>query len=297
MELTQIRYFVAVAQCGTMSKAADQLHITQPSLSKAISKLETELGCQLFERSGKHIYLNDEGRRFLRGSLAMLRELDDATFDIREMTQSTVSRVTVGVSQSDRLLTKPLADFVRANPAIRVTLTCDIEYIEQLDINQFDMLLYPDDERYRKFKGLAVAKERYLLAVSREHAERYGRRVDPQRLQGAEFVFLRGGKDYIEQPYELCLGMGLNPQVRCFTNTMDMHRQIVASGIAMGFVREGCASSYRADSSIRLLPLDDDEFSVSMMVCFKRQKHLSATGLLFREHMQKALGIDNEALE
>lgn len=62
MELHQLRYFVQVARLESVSKASQALHISQPALSKTIGKLEDELGCQLFDRTGKRLLLNDRGR-------------------------------------------------------------------------------------------------------------------------------------------------------------------------------------------------------------------------------------------
>lgn len=67
MELQQLRYFVRVAQVESISKAAKSLHISQPALSKSIMRLEQELGCDLFDRTGKRIHLNEKGREFLGG--------------------------------------------------------------------------------------------------------------------------------------------------------------------------------------------------------------------------------------
>ena len=65
MELSQIRYFIVAAQFQNLSKAAKILNITQPALSKSISKLEDEIGVHLFDRSSKKITLNESGKKFL----------------------------------------------------------------------------------------------------------------------------------------------------------------------------------------------------------------------------------------
>ena len=66
MDLQQLEYFRMVARLGNMTKAANELHISQPSLSVSISKLETELGANLFDRVSGRIRLNQIGQRFYR---------------------------------------------------------------------------------------------------------------------------------------------------------------------------------------------------------------------------------------
>ena len=72
MNITQLRYFVSVAQLENMTKAARLLHLTQSSLSKNIAMLEEELGMPLFDRGSRRIILNQQGRRFLEYSSMVL---------------------------------------------------------------------------------------------------------------------------------------------------------------------------------------------------------------------------------
>jgi LysR family hydrogen peroxide-inducible transcriptional activator len=65
MELHQLRYFCAVAETGSFSRAAEQSHVSQPSLSQQIMKLEDELGARLFDRLGRSVRLTDLGKTFL----------------------------------------------------------------------------------------------------------------------------------------------------------------------------------------------------------------------------------------
>lgn len=299
MELTQIRYFIAVAQCENMSRAAAQLHISQPSLSRAISKLETELGCKLLDRHGRHIALNDEGRRFLKGALAMMRELDDATFDVQEMVQAPVARLTVGITGNNALLTEELMGFAQLHPEVRFYLQCNIEAIENIDINRYDMLVYPQGERYKKFTGVELGQSRFMLAVGRRNplfaqlaqTDRASfKGVHVADLAACDFVFIRHGDEFIEMPYELCLGAAMRPHVKAFTNSQDMHRQIIATGAAVGFVAQGSAQAYLADPEISLVPLLDEGFRVKLMVCFKRDKHLSSMGKELRAYVYEHLG-------
>lgn len=291
MELSQLRYFMAVAQCGSMSRAAEQLHVTQPALSKSIAKLETELGCQLFDRTGRTIVLKDEGRLFLKRSASMLREIDSATYELHEMSRQPVSHLDIGITGSDSLITDSLMAFAASRPDIQLHLECNIETKETVDINAFDMLLYPEDALFQRFKGMPVGVERYLLAVPRSHrltANADSKGVSIAGLESENFVFIRHRKEFIEQPYELCMGAGLNPRVFAFTNSADMHRQAIASGMAIGFVAEHGAAIYSHDPAIRLLRIRDARFKRTMMICFKRDKHLSPLGLDLKAYMTEA---------
>ena len=74
MEFVQLRQLDAIARAGTISAAADELHTSQPSVSRSMRALERELGCELFERTRNHVELNEAGRLALRHARAILAE-------------------------------------------------------------------------------------------------------------------------------------------------------------------------------------------------------------------------------
>src|SRR5258708_36713310 len=97
MELHQLRYFCAVAETGSFSRAAEQSHVSQPALSQQIMKLEGELGARLFDRLGRSVRLTDVGKTFLPRARSVLRELEAAKGDVVERKDSISGLVTVGV--------------------------------------------------------------------------------------------------------------------------------------------------------------------------------------------------------
>src|SRR5258706_16311793 len=98
MELHQPRYFPAGAVTGSFSRAAEHPHVSRPSLSQQILKLEAELGARMFDRLGRSVRLTDVGKAFLPRALSVLRELEAARGDAVESKDSVSGPVAVGGS-------------------------------------------------------------------------------------------------------------------------------------------------------------------------------------------------------
>jgi LysR family transcriptional regulator, hydrogen peroxide-inducible genes activator len=128
MELHQLRYFCAVADTASFSRAAVQSHVSQPSLSQQILKLEDELGARLFDRLGRSVRLTDLGKTFLPRARAVLRELEAAKGDVVERKESVSGALAVGVipTVAPYFLPRHLTSFTRQFPLARVTVIEDI---------------------------------------------------------------------------------------------------------------------------------------------------------------------------
>src|SRR5580693_2332778 len=96
MEMHQLRYVVAVARAGNFSRAAEQCHVSQPSLSQQIKKLENELGERLFDRLRRETKLTPQGEIFLRRAIRVLEEVDAAKREASDAKNLLRGSLTVG---------------------------------------------------------------------------------------------------------------------------------------------------------------------------------------------------------
>ena len=107
--------------------------------------------------------------------------------------------------------------------------------------------------------------------------------IRPKALDGLELVFLREGRSFVEHPFRVCSALAVQFGPQCYVDSRELHRQMIASGVCAGFVPESGAAFYRDDTSLRLIPIPDRRFTRQMMVCFRREKHLSALARDFRD--------------
>lgn len=124
MELRVLRYFLAVAREEKFTRAAEQLHVTQPTLSRQIAELEAELGVKLFTRSSHNIVLTEEGMMLKRRAQEILSLADRTKRDFIGRQEELEGTVAVGSGEflSTRLLTDCMTAFRRIHPLVKYEL-------------------------------------------------------------------------------------------------------------------------------------------------------------------------------
>jgi LysR family hydrogen peroxide-inducible transcriptional activator len=127
MEMQQLRYVVAVARTGNFSRAAEQCHVSQPSLSQQIQKLEDELGERLFDRMKREVKLTSHGETFLRRAVRILEEVDAAKREATDAQDLLRGTLTIGVlpTIAPYLLPDTLAKFTEKFPGVEIVVQED----------------------------------------------------------------------------------------------------------------------------------------------------------------------------
>ncbi len=163
MELRQLRYYVAIVDHGSLSKAAVVLHIAQPALTQQLRQLEDELGVQLLHRSAQGMLSTDAGKIFYEHALAILKQVADARSAVTQSTERPSGSVTLGLPHSiSGALALPLLTAVRAQyPEITLQLTEEItgNLSEQLKSGRINLAVLFDDGQLGGFATTALVEE------------------------------------------------------------------------------------------------------------------------------------------
>lgn len=167
MELRQLRYFVAIAECGSFSKAAERVFVAQSALSHQTAQLEDEIGTQLFHRSRRGIELTEAGQRFLPHAVAILRQSEEAIASARSATDEPAGKVIFGIphSASNALALALLREVRQQFPAIQLELTEELtgNLSRQLVTGQINLAVLFDDGRLSDFEFMPLLRERMYL--------------------------------------------------------------------------------------------------------------------------------------
>ncbi len=170
MDLRQLRYFLSVIEQGSISKAADALHVAQSAISLHLNRLETELGCDLVHRTSRGIVPTESGIRLATRARSLLADLATIADDVRGNELTPNGSVVVGMPTSLGIaLTVPLALKVRqAHPKIQLRITEGLSgHMSQwLTSGELDIALTFNDERLPGAMTECVARENLRLVTS-----------------------------------------------------------------------------------------------------------------------------------
>lgn len=176
MTLQQLLYFLAVAEHGSFSGAAEHLHMAQQSLSEQVKRLENELGVPLFVRAGRRLELTEAGhllRPEAERTLASAADAREAVRELRTLTGGTVSFGTFG-SAHHYLLTDLVRDFKRRHPQVRVRVigqnSSEVADLVREGRLEAGLIVLPIDDRGLEVRALDVREEILYMSADPERA-------------------------------------------------------------------------------------------------------------------------------
>jgi DNA-binding transcriptional LysR family regulator len=194
MDLLQLRYFQAVARHQHVSRAAAELRVAQPALSRVIARLEAELGVPLFDRRGRRIRLNRFGAMFLARAGRALDELDQGQRELRDAAGLAQGTVAVA-AETLRTLSGLLAGFLAGHPGVsfRLFQSPAPAMAAQLQAGEVDLCLASQPLPGPALTSTELLSEEVLLAVPPSHRLAGRTRATVGELAGEPFVTTRPG--------------------------------------------------------------------------------------------------------
>ncbi|MFJ7212592.1 LysR family transcriptional regulator [Amycolatopsis sp. NPDC098790] len=237
MDLLQLRYFQAVARREHLSQAAAELRVAQPSLSRAIARLEADLGVPLFDRVGRGLRLNRFGAGYLRRVDRALAELDDAR---RELADSAgLDHGSVSVAAETLLtLTGVVTEFRAAHAGVDIRLyqSSATEMANQLRAGEVDLCFASQPLPGADLRTRELLHEEVLLAVPVGHRLAGRKRVRIADLAGEPFVTTRPGYWPRELADRLFAAAGLRPEYTCESDEPGATGDLIGAGLGIGLV-------------------------------------------------------------
>ncbi|WP_411342852.1 LysR family transcriptional regulator [Paenibacillus sp. WLX1005] len=299
MELRQLQYALQIAAERNFSRAAEKLHIAQPSLSQQLSKLEKELGVLLFQRNTSNVELTHAGASFVEHAQKIIDSVEQLRREMADISQLQSGRVIVGSMQitGSHLLPHVLPDFRTNYPQIDVVLLEDtslnLEKLTASGQTDLSLLALPLTESSLTYEP--VAEELIDLAVPPDHplAKRFmdgdHRPVTLKELKDESFIVLKKGQGFRKIVFDVCKEAGFEPKVVFESNNIETIQSLVATGMGVTFVPHYIARARRGEFLPVYLPLAEPIPSRTLVLARRKGRYLSKAAEAFIESFRDTM--------
>jgi len=290
LTLRQMKVFEAVARLGSYTRAAEELHLTQPAVSMQIKQLEENAGLPLFEQLGKKIYLTQAGQEMHHYSRAIAQQLDEVDKVMADMKGVKRGRLVIAVaSTANYFAARLLATFSQRYP--EVTISLDVTnregLLEHLDANDIDMVIMG-----RPPEGLDLVAEPFtenplVVIAATNHPLVAAEHIPLEWLQQETFVVREQGSGtrtamerfFAEKRVRLSTGMEMSSN--------EAIKQAVQAGLGLGIVS---IHTLQLELETKRLAVLDVEFFPILRhwyVVHRQGKRLSPVAQLFKEFVTR----------
>jgi DNA-binding transcriptional LysR family regulator len=219
MELRHLRYFVAIAEERSFTRAAERLWVAQPGLSSQIRRLESELGVRLFDRHTRGVDLTDAGELFLERARATLAAAEEARATGRDLEAGLIGSVRLGLAIETPAALTPslLAAFARSHPDVEVTVIESYggTLLRDLRDARLDAVIAPSLFGSPELRSLRLGSEPWVVLVGRGHHLWTPGPLDAGTLRGEPIVVTghRDGAGYDRSVAELLTALDGAPEL------------------------------------------------------------------------------------
>lgn len=286
MELRQLLYTVTVAEEKSFSKAAEKLHLAQPSLSQQIAKLEKELDVVLFERSTSSVRLTDAGERFFTSALAILDGVEQLRKEMQDVASLAKGGLTLGSlpMTGAHILPLLLPEFARRYPGIEVRLieeaTRALEQLTARGTAEMSLLTLPVQDESLEWEELL--NEEICLAVPPAHKLHGRREVKMRELVGEPFIMLKKGQGFRQVVERWCAEAGFVPAVAFESSNIETVQSLVAAGMGIAFVPRLLAHKYpRHHTGPAYVRLTEPRPYRTLVLAYRRGRYRSRAAQAF----------------
>jgi len=254
MEIHQLIYFVAVAETGNFSRAAERCNVAQPSISQQIMKLEQELGTPLFDRLSRSVVLTDAGRMLLPRANTILAELHDIKHVLSHETYDGHGTLAVGFipTVSPFVLPRAIKRFGERFPHATLVVHEDVTetLVQDLIDGKLDVGITSLPIHNRLIRTEELLTEPLVVASSREYDIVNWASIRVKALDDFPFIALNEVHCLGEQVQVFCYQQNLNAQIVCHTAQLSTMQNCIALGLGVSLVPQALAMSDTSDKVV-----------------------------------------------
>ncbi|MFS2159401.1 LysR family transcriptional regulator [Pseudomonas sp. Pseusp122] len=286
MNLKALKCCVEIARQGSFTKAAQTLHIAQPALSMAVTRLEEELGVVLFNRAARQITVTAEGQCFLARVESALLELDMARQELHDMAHLQRGEIKLGVPPMFGIKYVPnlLGSFRQKFPGISMTVvegSADA-ISRRLENREIDIALLESRRVANTWDCVLLGSDEMVLCMREDHALAHEPCLEAHHLQDAEMVVF--DQSFLQRHLldAFCAAAGVNYRIALQSNFVSLVTQATHDGMGISTLLR---SVQKLESGLVGIPFKPAQV-MSFRLCWRANEYLSLANRRFVEFAQ-----------
>jgi len=281
----QLQVFEAVARNASYTRAAEELHLSQPAVSMQVKLLEDQVGLPLFEQLGKKIYLTEAGREMHRYSRAIAQQLHEAERVLAELKGVKRGRLSIAVaSTANYFATRLLATFSQryADVTISLDVTNRAGLLRHLDDNDDDLVIMGRPPQGLDLIAEPFMKNPLVIIAAPSHPLAHEQQIPMARIQHETFVVRERGSGTRNAMEQFFTDKGIEISTGMEMNSNEAIKQAVEAGLGLGIV-----SIHTLELELelkRLVVLNVEDFPIlrHWYLVHRQGKRLSPVAQIFR---------------
>ena len=291
MELLKLKYFRALAREEHLSNTAEKLMISQPALSIAIKSMEDELGVKLFDRKGRGIALNDNGKAYLKYVQSALDSLDAGAAEMRRRKSEGYSTINLGI-QSPYVWQDLTCEFVTIHPECYLSQRSieDGSYLYQLIDGELDFYIgniydLPDPDSLTQLDHLVFAEGRMVVIAPENSPIAKRASVSLEELKDEVFISRPKGQVFQQFTDRMCRNAGFTPKIS-LTCDYTTREAMVAQNQGLSF-SSTLASRWLNQKGVTAVPIEGDAAIRQQHLIWKKGREFSAGMQVFKDFIEQ----------
>jgi len=280
MQLAQVEGFVETARSGTLSRAAENLHVTQPALTARLQALEIELGTPLFVRGRRGMRLTDAGRAFLPYAERALLALEEGAGLVGDLVRGGTGELVIGAAPaiSTYVLPRLLLRFTQRHPRVRLVVrTGHSEEILEMALRREVDLGLVRELRHPDIESRALYDDELVLVVDARHPLASHPRIGAAEMGEARLIMFDRTSSYYDLTNAFFREAGVSPSGVMELDNIDAAKQMVGQGLGVALLPRTAVAAELADGRLHALGMDGAT-TIRRRIVAIRRRDLGAVG-------------------
>lgn len=287
MNLQQLEYFKIIAEVENFTTASNLLSVSQPALSKAISKLEEELEVPLFEKNGRNIKLTHFGKMFLSHTNVALLEIEKGVKELKDIINPSTGSISISSTSSIGTYFMPfiISNFLTSNPNTKFQFSHESvkNIICNLKSRKIDLGFYECIDTLNiphEIESIPIKKEEYVLIVPKNHHLSNRNEVSLKELENESFVsFCEGNKDNMISYFK---SLGYTPKISIRPSDSSMLESLVAAGGGISIVPN---TPFINTNTVSILKIEEEIKDKIIYMAWLKNSYMSPSAKVFKDYV------------